>query len=218
MREWARDWRAAAELQVAGMAGTVSGLDTRRFLVGRGRPCVVIPGVYEAWYFMRPVIDALQEAGHPVHVLAGLGRNRRPVTDGADHLAAQLDRYRLDDVTVVAHSKGGLIAKYAMLRLDPAARIRDLVAIATPFAGSRYANWAPNRTLRAFRAADPVTAMLAAEREVNSRITSVYGRDDPIVPEGSELPGAVNVRLPIAGHFAVLRHPLTLATAVARAS
>ena len=40
----------------------------RRALPGVRRSVVVIPGIYEPWHFMEPLVLALHEAGHPVHV------------------------------------------------------------------------------------------------------------------------------------------------------
>jgi triacylglycerol lipase len=211
--QWAvEDSVAAAALQVKGMTSRV---DPRQYRSGDRRACVVVPGVYEAWYFLRPIVDALHERGHPVHVLTDLRHNRQPVRESAELLARYIHENDLDDVFIAAHSKGGLIGKYAMLKLDPHGRVDRMVAIATPFAGSRYADWAPNRTLRAFRATDPTTSMLAAENLINHRITSVYGRFDPIIPESSVLPGATNVELPVGGHFQVIQHPTTIAERVA---
>ena len=39
---------------------------------------------------------------------------------------------------------------------------------------------------------------------------SVFGTFDPHVPDGSALDGAINVRVPVAGHFRVLDAPETL--------
>lgn len=214
IRWWAEDYATAAALQLGGMTSRVDPDDYR---TGPERPCIVIPGVYETWHFMRPIIEALHDRGHPVFVVTDLRHNRRPVLESAETVSRFVAERGLDDVFIAAHSKGGLIGKYAMLKLDPQRRLVRMVAIATPFSGSRYANWAPNRTLRAFRASDPITSMLAAEDLVNDRITSVYGEFDPIIPESSVLPGARNVRLPVGGHFRVLRHPETISIVVAAA-
>ncbi|SDY62765.1 hypothetical protein [Herbiconiux ginsengi] len=212
---WMRDYLTATGLLLGGIT---SRDDPRDYRSGTGRPCVVIPGVYETWHFMRPIVEALHDRGHPVFVVTDLGHNRRPVLDSAELVTRFVTERGLDDVFVAAHSKGGLIGKYAMLKLDPDRRLVRMVAIATPFSGSRYAEWAPNRTLRAFRASDPITSALAAEDAVNDRITSVYGVFDPIIPESSVLPGARNIELPSGGHFQVLRHPRTIAIAVAAAA
>ncbi|WP_382309488.1 esterase/lipase family protein [Herbiconiux sp. UC225_62] len=212
---WVKDYLTASRLLLSGLTSRADPGDYRS---GTERPCVVIPGVYETWHFMRPIVEALHERGHPVFVVADLGHNRRPVLESAELVARFVADHGLDDVFIAAHSKGGLIGKYAMLKLDPDRRFVRMVAIATPFSGSRYANWAPNRTLRAFRADDPITAALAAEDVVNDRITSVYGAFDPIIPESSVLPGAENIELPTGGHFRILRDPRTIALVVAEAT
>jgi pimeloyl-ACP methyl ester carboxylesterase len=208
---FARDYLTAAGSLVA---GATSRTDPRVYRSGTGRPCVVIPGVYETWHFMRPIIEALHDRGHPVFVVSALRHNRRPVLDSAEMVTRFVAERGLDDVFIVAHSKGGLIGKYAMLKLDPEHRFVRMVAIATPFSGSRYANWAPNRTLRAFRADDPITSMLAKEDLVNDRIVSVFGEFDPVIPESSVLPGARNVKVAVGGHFEVLRHPSVISIVV----
>ncbi|WP_250900406.1 esterase/lipase family protein [Curtobacterium flaccumfaciens] len=198
---WAAlDWWYAITWQVRSLGPTTA--DDYRS--GDGQPVVVIPGVYETWHFMRPLMDALHDRGHPVHVLPVLRHNLRPVPESARDVFAYLEEHDLRNVLVLAHSKGGLIGKYAMTQLDDHGRIDRMVAVSTPFAGSGYARLAPVRHLRVFRAADPVLAGLARELDANARITSVYGVFDTLIPEGSGLSGATNVRLPVGGHFRIL--------------
>ncbi|WIB14937.1 alpha/beta hydrolase [Curtobacterium sp. MCPF17_050] len=207
------DWLYAGVWQVRSLGPTTA--DDYR--TGDRQAVVVIPGVYETWHFMRPLMDVLHDRGHPVHVLTDLRHNVRPVPVSAEAVMAYLDEHDLQHVLVVAHSKGGLIGKYAMTRLDPHGRIDRMVAVSTPFAGSKYAVLAPVRHLRVFRAADPVLAGLARELDANSRITSVYGVYDTLIPGGCELAGAENVRLELGGHFRILADRRT-AVAVLRAA
>ena len=193
------DWWYAARWQLRSIGPTTA--DDYRS--GDGQPVVVVPGVYETWHFMRPLMDALHDAGHPVHVLPVLRHNLRPVPESAREVLAYLDEHDLRDVLVVAHSKGGLIGKYAMT-LPEGERIDRMVAVSTPFGGSVYARLAPVPHLRAFRAADPVIAALGRDLALNARITSVYGVFDTLIPGGSELAGAANVRVPVGGHFRIL--------------
>lgn len=151
------DWVYAVVWQVRS-GGPTTADDYR---TGDRQPVVVIPGVYETWHFMRPLMDVLHDRGHPVHVLTVLRHNVKPVPLSAEEVMAYLDEHDLHGALVLAHSKGGLIGKYAMTRLDPHGRIDRMVAVSTPFAGSKYAVLAPVRHLRVFRAADPVLAGLA---------------------------------------------------------
>lgn len=181
--------------------------DAASFLDGHRAPVVVIPGVYEPWRFMLPLIRSIHATGHPVHVLDPLGFNTKPVPEATTHLVDYLERQRLDDVIIVAHSKGGLVGKYAMTQGAGVPRICSMLAVATPFGGSSYARLLFAPSLRIFSPRDRTILALSREEEVNSRIVSVFGCFDPHIPKGSFLLGAENVRLETGGHFRVLRHP-----------
>nr|WP_325209807.1 alpha/beta fold hydrolase [Salinibacterium sp.] len=204
---WTIDYAYAGWWQVRAL---LPGARPARFTSGERRPVVVIPGVYETWRFMQPLVSRLHAAGHPVHVMPNLRHNLGRVQDAAALVAAQLEQRELHDVVVVAHSKGGLIGKALMLDPRVAGRVTAMVAVSTPFSGSRYARlfWVPS--LRSFSPYSPTTVQLGRERGVNSRIRSLFGVFDPHIPEGSELPGAENVRVPVGGHFRILAHPRTV--------
>jgi hypothetical protein len=170
-------------------------------------PVLLLPGVYETWHFLRAVADRLSEAGHPIVALPELGINRRPIAETASLVWSEVVRRDLRDVVIVAHSKGGLVGKHLLAIDDTEQRIDRMVAVATPFAGSRLATIAPNRALRAFRPRDALIVALGEERAVNARITSVYPVIDPHIPEGSRLEGARNVLVRVGGHFAPISHP-----------
>ena len=212
---WVRDYAYAVYWQ---LRAVLAPRGEAEYLAGDGRPVLVVPGVWETWAFLRPLIARVHAEGHPVHVLSALRWNGRPVEAAARDVAAHLERHDLRDVVIVAHSKGGLIGKYVMARLDPDRRVDTMVAICAPFSGSRYARWLPLSTLRAFSPRDATTLLLGRDESVNSRIVSIYGEFDPHIPEGSELPGAENVRLSAGGHFRVLALPRTIATVLAVAA
>ena len=200
---WAADYAYAAAWQARAALDRTTPATLAH---GARVPVVLLPGVYETWRFLQPLATALHERGHPVHVIDLLRRNRRPVMEMAAHVSAYVRRQNLADLVLVAHSKGGLIGKQVMI--GPAGdRVRGMVAVATPFGGSRYARVMLSPSLRAFSPADPTILALARQRDANARITSIAARFDPHIPEGSILPGARNVVLDTGGHFRVLAHP-----------
>ncbi|WP_291056606.1 alpha/beta hydrolase [Herbiconiux sp.] len=211
---WARDYLYAVTWQLRAL---VDRTDPRYFETGTATPLVVIPGVYETWRFLHPLIAELHDRGHPVHVVGPLRWNNRPVPEAAALVADYLDRHDLAGVVLVAHSKGGLVGKYAMSLGASAARIDAMLAVAAPFGGSRYARYLPARSLRIFRPTDATILELTRHADVNARIVSVYGRFDPHIPGGSALAGAKNVELDTGGHFRVLAHPRVLAELAALA-
>ncbi|WP_127571517.1 esterase/lipase family protein [Georgenia faecalis] len=182
---------------------------------GTAAPVVLVPGIYETWTVFRILAAALHDRGHPVHPVPTLGYNRGPVEEMAARTARLVLERDLRGVVLVAHSKGGLVGKQVMLDPAVADRVVGMVAVNTPFAGSRYAVWIPVRAVRALGPKAPGILALAGQREVNARITSVYPTFDPHVPGGSALPGARNVEIPTTGHFRTLVHPQVVDAVVA---
>jgi pimeloyl-ACP methyl ester carboxylesterase len=211
---WVRDYAYAVHWQLRAI---LSRADPEGFQGGEKAPLVVIPGVYETWRFLQPLITELHDRGHPVHVIGPLRWNNRPVPEAARHVSDYLVQHDLTGVVLVAHSKGGLVGKYAMT-LGPAIdRIDAMLAVATPFGGSLYARFMVVPSLRIFRPKDATLLELSHQEAVNPRIVSVYGRFDPHIPGGSALPGAKNVQLEAGGHFRILAHPRVLAELAALA-
>ena len=179
-----------------------------RYRHQNGRTVLLIPGVYENWHFMKPIAASIYAAGYDVHVLDGLGYNKGTI----ESMAAVVDEYisanRLDDVVLVAHSKGGLVGKYLLSSLNKSSAIKGLVAVNAPFSGSRYAYVLPFRSLRVFIPTSPIILALAKDRIANSLITSIYSKFDPHIPGGSKLEGADNIELETRGHFTILSSPL----------
>ncbi|NUU07971.1 alpha/beta hydrolase [Leifsonia sp. C5G2] len=178
---------------------------------GTRAPVVLLPGIFETWRFLRPLAEHIHAAGHPVHVVTALEDNRMSVAQAADLVRAHLEQHDLTDVVVVAHSKGGLVAKYVMGMPDSGARISSAVTVATPYAGSALAALIPVPSVRALLPSSPGILRLAVSRAVNARIVSVWGWFDPHVPGGSRLDGARNIELDVGGHFRILARPELLA-------
>lgn len=165
---------------------------------------VIIPGIYEKWNIMEPIAATLFNQGYDIHVIDGLGYNTGSIEVMAAEVRAYVHRHRIKEYAIVAHSKGGLIAKYLMA--DPANHITKVVAINTPFTGSKYALLFPYNAMRTFLPSSPIITSLSKDIQSNGRITSIYGIFDPHIPGGSYLEGATNIRLPVRGHFRPIRH------------
>ncbi|ARC56503.1 Haloalkane dehalogenase [Frondihabitans sp. 762G35] len=199
------DYAYSARTHLRSLLGTSV---PRVYREGAKAPILLLPGVYESWRTLRWFADVMNRDGHPVVVVPGLAHNRRPIADTAVLAQRILDANDLRDVVILAHSKGGIIGKSMMLDTDASGRIARMVAVNSPFQGSRMARYIPTRAFRAFLPTDPLLTRLTAEQEVNARITSVFSDFDGHVPEGSVLPGARNVTVPVDGHFRPLGHPV----------
>lgn len=200
---WWLDYAYVGWWQVVGFLFRI---DPERYARGRDgmAPVVILPGIYERWQFLHAVVVRLHEAGHPVHVVTTLGYNRGDVVRMSRLARAYLESADLRGAVLVAHSKGGLIGKHLMAFDDPEGRVASMVAINTPFGGSRYARFFPGRAIRAFVPTHETLLALAKSKEINPRITSIFSDFDPHIPEGSALVDARNIRMDVGGHFRVL--------------
>ena len=170
---WARDYAYVAYWLARAVAGRSRPEELLHPEAGPRSPVLLIPGVFESWRFLQPVARHLHRRGHPVHVLDQLGWNTGVIPDLALIVSDHLERLNLHDVTIVAHSKGGLIAKQALAQPGALRHLRHVIAVNTPFSGSRYASLLPVPSVRVFSPRGPIIRALSLEKEVNRRISSL---------------------------------------------
>lgn len=163
-------------------------------------PVYVLAGMTQTWRVWEPLIVRLREAGCDVRPLTTLGRSLGSVADLARHVEDALVADDATNAVLVAHSKGGLVAK-RVLTGPHGARVRRVIAVGTPWSGSTLAGlapwWGPARMMNP---RDAELADLAAHPEVNGRIWTVSASFDEQVPDGTSLDGARDWRLQTAGH------------------
>src|SRR6187399_128561 len=95
--------------------------------------------------YFHKIDKALKERGHPLIV------SRVHPTGSIKLRARQMKRTILDEmkkqelqdqrVVIVAHSMGGLDARYMIAKLGMHEKVEALVTISTPHRGSPYADW-----------------------------------------------------------------------------
>jgi triacylglycerol lipase len=120
-------------------------------------------------------------------------------TEGAAERASQLKAF-LDaespgePVHFIAHSLGGLDARYLISRLDMAHRVLTLTTIATPHRGSAFADWGIQRLARLLR---PMFRKLAISGQAFYDLTT-----DNCRAFNKEVPDAAKVRyFSVAGRY-----------------
>ncbi|WP_127791960.1 triacylglycerol lipase [Agromyces sp. LHK192] len=211
-RIWIADYLYAGVRQLAVLTAWRRPMD---WLSGDDRlpDVILVPGVYEHWTFLRPLGARLHRAGFRVRTVHGLGVNRRPIPGTAERLGRALGRLPVPAAgrVVVGHSKGGLIGKHLVVDdLDSRALgLIGVVAVASPFAGTRLATLLLDPSVREFLPDGPAIVALGDASSVNGSIVSVFGPFDPHIPDGSALDGATNVEVATPGHFRLLGAPAT---------
>ena len=168
----------------------------------------LIPGIYETWQFMQPIASLLHRHGYDIHVVEGLGYNRHSIEEMAKVAQAYIDTTDRKSFILVAHSKGGLIGKYLLTNTHPTKHIYGMIALNTPFSGSRYAYlFLLVKSLRIFVPNSSILRFLSHNQIVNQSIVSIYSKFDPHIPGGSTLVGAKNIQLDTHGHFRIVNEP-----------
>ena len=111
-------------------------------------------------------------------------------------------------VTIVAHSLGGLIARWYVQLLG--GRVDALVAMGTPHHGTDKARGWPLNLARELSPGSSALRALAATRHrlSRSRVICVVGGIDMLVsPASASLEGASVLTLPETGHHGLIYHP-----------
>ena len=66
---------------------------------------------------------------------------RMNLAERAEHIAPYMETHDLEDVVLVGHSAGGLVARYVAANRDPRGRIATVITLCTPHRGSAVADW-----------------------------------------------------------------------------
>ncbi|MFC5380155.1 alpha/beta fold hydrolase [Aquipuribacter nitratireducens] len=190
------------------------------------RPVVLVHGIGDNPSLFPVLREELARRGHD-HVVAV---DYSPERDDVRAVAADLGRHveALDGergVDVVAHSLGGLIARYYVQRLGGHRHVRTLATAGTPHHGTHAAHLLPTRLGRQLRpGSDLVRELDEPAPGIGTRFVCLAsGIDHVILPRSSallyhpDLPAEHTV-LPDIGHMSLAIHPASvglLADAVA---
>jgi pimeloyl-ACP methyl ester carboxylesterase len=170
-------------------------------------PIVCIPGVFESWQVMKSIADDISKDGHPVYVIPELKDNLKSIPDSAFIVEKLIKQNKLHNVIIVAHSKGGLIGKYLLAYLNENKSVKGVIAIATPFSGTKPARFIKHAAIQEFSPQSDVILDLQRKAKVNNKIISIYPEfDNHIWSEaGSYLDGALdNIAVKTQGHHKVI--------------
>ncbi len=167
-------------------------------------PVILLAGLSMNWHYMRHLGDRISLLGHPVYAIPGLKRNHLDVPSSAKFVRDLIDRHGLNNVVIIGHSKGGIIAKYLLVHLNRDSAVKKAIAIATPFSGSHLARIVPRRSFHEMTPESKVIDELGQNISANAQIVSIMPEIDNHVREGSRLDGAQNITVKVRGHHKVL--------------
>jgi pimeloyl-ACP methyl ester carboxylesterase len=225
-----------------GLMAEQSALDDRRYridtlspltrgliladIAAAGRPVVLVHGIGDnrsAFTLLRRTLRR-----------RGFGRiitvNYSPLTSDVRKAAANLGRHiervcqqsGYEQVFLVGHSLGGIIARYYVQCLAGDSRVSTLVTLGSPHAGTQLARMAPLLVGRQLRPHSELMRELAGPAQCSTRFVTIYSdRDEVVIPNRSarlDHPDLIVSRLQVhgVGHLSLLVNSV-VAQAVAAA-
>lgn len=176
------------------------------YILENKSPIILIPGVYSKWQFLKAVADPISLKGHPVYVVERLGYNTRTIDHSAKLIRELIDEKNLQNVIIIAHSKGGLIAEYLLTYDNQDGRVEKVITIATPFLGSYAVKFLPGKAFKELYPESEMIKRLNSENDINHKIVSIFGEfDNHVWPTGNcRLDGAKNIQVNVHGHHKIL--------------
>ncbi|MDQ1731791.1 MAG: triacylglycerol lipase [Pseudonocardiales bacterium] len=183
-------------------------------IAASGTPIVLVHGIVDnraAFAFLRRTLRR-----------RGFGRittvNYSPLTSdirvAAQHLARHVERVcsqtGYEQVFLVGHSLGGIIARYYVQRLGGDVRVPSLISLGSPHAGTHTARLLPLKVARQLRPGSGLMRELAEPTECRTRFVAIYSdADEVVLPHRSaslEHPDLMVTRVRIhgVGHLSLL--------------
>lgn len=175
------------------------------------RPILFLHGVFHNPATFAWLKQKLAWAGWRRFGELNLWSSLRPIPENAhrihDSVEALCRAHEAEEVDIVAHSMGGILARYYVQLLGGHARVRHLITLATPHQGTRLSRFSLFPQLRELSPGSETLARLnlrpLPERTLG---VSVSGELDVLMqPRGCDhWPGARNFRLAGVGHAGLL--------------
>lgn len=181
------------------------------FKVANKRPVILLHGLFHnraVWFLMK---QRLEQCGFPVvtvnlppfEMIETLGRKV------ADTVEEALVTYDAEQVDIVGHSMGGLLARYYIEILGGDKRVAHSVLLGSPHAGTKLAPFALSPMGRELMpGSDFLTELNSASLNTSVNYFNIFSRHDNLVipAENAELPGATAIEIEWLGHNSLLFH------------
>ncbi|MFH0890876.1 MAG: hypothetical protein V1856_02500 [Candidatus Liptonbacteria bacterium] len=210
-KDWSEDWKYIAKGELDSLRSSRPPADYLGFIKKGYPPVILVPGITRKWGFLKSLADKISRTGYPVYAVPELGRNVIPIPRAARIIEQLLASQNIKGGILLGHSKGGLIAKYILAHSPERGRVRAVIAIATPFYGSKMARLALSRAYQEITPESKIIRELALHKSINRKIYSIIPIYDNLLPQHSSyLPGAHNLIVYSRGHHTILFEPKTI--------
>jgi triacylglycerol esterase/lipase EstA (alpha/beta hydrolase family) len=179
--------------------------------VAQKRPVLLLHGLFHnraVWFLMKQRLD---QCGFPVVTI------NLPPYETVETLARRiataveetLVTYDAEQVDIVGHSMGGLLARYYIEFIGGDKRVNHCILLGAPNAGSKLAPFALSPLGRDLMpGSEFLTELNAAPLSAAVSYVTIFSRHDNLVipAESAELPGAEAIEIEWLGHNSLIFH------------
>lgn len=179
-----------------------------------GRPIMLVHGIGDNRSAFSILRRTLRRRGYGRITTVNYSPFTSDIRKAAADLARQVEQVcaqtGYDQVFVVGHSLGGVIARYYVQCRGGDERVHTLITLGSPHAGTQLARLAPLPVCQQLRPNSDVMAELALPADCETRFVAIYSdRDEVVLPNRSarlEHPDLSVTRIPVhgVGHLALL--------------
>lgn len=174
-------------------------------------PLLFIHGIFHngsafAWLKQKLALRGLRDF-HELNLYTAFHSIPKMAQQTAEAVARIQDKLGVEQVDIVAHSLGGIVARYYVQVLKGDGEVRNLITLGSPHQGTDWSRMAPLAHVRELRPGSETFLRLQACP--NPRLTQAVavsgGLDILMLPRGSEWwEGVRNIRLRGVGHAGLL--------------
>jgi triacylglycerol lipase len=166
---------------------------------GQKGDIVFIIGFDENWYFLNAVAKHMNNKGYRIHFPAF--NTRSPITVCTSDILKYVEDNNLNNIILITHSKGGLIARSLLSKID--IKIQSVIEISSPNHGTifGYLHFLNLKELK-----PKSDQVLISEHIQRHKIINIFPKfDNHVLPNSSlYLDGAKNIKINIVGHTRIL--------------
>jgi len=171
---------------------------------------ILIQGLHESWTFLESIGNHFNQKGYKILTIPQIKTNTIPTLEAVKICKRFIEKQNLINLIIIAHSKGGIVARYLLQDLTIANRIDKVISIATPYKGSRLVAILPNA--HDLSPDSPTIKTIQIPLSGENKTYNFYPIfDNHIIPNDSLiLPSIHNHKINIVGHTRILEANQTL--------
>ena len=159
-------------------------------IAASGTPIVLVHGIADNRSAFAVLRRTLRRRGYGRITTVNYSPLTSDIPTAAEHLKRHVERVcaqtGYEQVFVVGHSLGGIIARYYAQLLGGDHRVNTVITLGSPHAGTQLARLLPLRVTRQLRPGSELMSQLAAPTSCATRFVAIYSdRDEVVVPNRS---------------------------------